>query len=388
MIPIHDDFLLSSSDQPIYNRIMINYSTDHRIILTLDTGGTNMVFGAMQRGEFIVEPLTLPAHADNLDLCLQTMVEGFRTIIDQLDERPAAISFAFPGPADYPNGIIGGQLLNFPAFREGVALGPYLKKKFSMPVYINNDGDLYAYGEALGGILPEINEMLDESGSRKRYRNLLGFTLGTGLGIGMVVNGELNRGDNSCIEMFSIPYLGHEGVFAEEGASIRAVKRVYGELSGNPDHGLEPVEIFEIAEGTREGDAEAAKGAFAQMGKVLGDTIAMTVSITDGLVVIGGGLAGAYKYMKDAMFETLRGKTHRLSGEEFNKLAAKVYDLDDPEELRQFLKGEQRSIKIYNSEIEVTYDPQKRIGVALSKIGANKAVSLGAYTFALHQLSR
>lgn len=367
---------------------MINYSTDPRIIMTLDTGGTNMVFGAMQRGEFIVEPLTLPAHADNLDLCLQNMVEGFRTIIDQLDERPAAISFAFPGPADYPNGIIGGQLLNFPAFREGVALGPYLKKKFSMPVYINNDGDLYAYGEALGGMLPEINEMLDESGSRKRYRNLLGFTLGTGLGIGMVVNGELNRGDNSCIEMFSIPFLGHEGVFAEEGASIRAVKRVYGELSGNPEHGLEPVDIFEIAEGRIEGDVEAAKGAFAQMGKVLGDTIAMTVSITDGLVVIGGGLAGAYKYMKDAMFETLRGNMHRLDGEPINKLASKVYDLDNPEEMRQFLKGEQKSIKIYNSEIEVTYDPQKRIGIGLSKIGANKAVSLGAYTFALHQLSR
>lgn len=367
---------------------MINYSTDHRIILTLDTGGTNMVFGAMQRGEFIVEPLTLPAHADDLDLCLQTIVKGFRTIIDQLDERPAAISFAFPGPADYPNGIIGGQLLNFPAFRDGVALGPYLKKKFSMPVYINNDGDLYAYGEALGGILPEINEKLDESGSRKRYRNLLGFTLGTGLGIGMVVNGELNRGDNSCIEMFSMPYRGHEDSFAEEGASIRAVKRVYGELSGNPGHSLEPVDIFEIAEGRLEGDVEAAKGAFAHMGQVLGDTIAITASVTDGLVVIGGGLAGAYKYMKEAMFKTLRAKVYRLNGEAIDRLASKVYDLDDPDELKQFLKGEQRSIKIYNSEIEVTYDPQKRIGIALSKIGANKAVSLGAYTFALHQLSR
>lgn len=367
---------------------MINYNTDTRTILTLDTGGTNMVFGAMRKGEFVVEPLTLPAYADDLDKCLSTMVEGFRTIIDQLDERPAAISFAFPGPADYPNGIIGGQLLNFPAFREGVALGPYLKKKFSMPVYINNDGDLYAYGEALGGLLPEINEMLDEAGSRKRYRNLIGFTLGTGLGIGTVINGHLNRGDNSCIEMFSIPYLGHDDVFAEEGASIRAIKRVYGELSGNPDHGLEPVDIYKIAEGTLEGDIEAAKGAFAQMGKVLGDTIAMTVSITDGLVVIGGGLAGAYKYMKDAMFKAIRGKAYRLNGESIDKLASKVYDLDDPEELKQFIKGEQRQIKIYNSEIEVTYDPQKRIGIAQSKIGANKAVSLGAYTFALTQLSR
>ena len=347
-----------------------------------------MVFGAMQRGEFIVEPLVLPAHADDLDLCLKTMVEGFRTIIDQLDERPAAISFAFPGPADYPNGIIGGQLLNFPAFREGVALGPYLKKKFSMPVYINNDGDLFAYGEALGGMLPEVNEMLDESGSRKRYKNLLGFTLGTGFGIGMVVNGQLNRGDNSCIEMFSMPYFGHDNVFAEEGISIRAVKRLYGEYSGNPDHGLEPLDIFNVAEGKLEGDAEAARKAFAHMGKVLGDTIALTVSITDGLVVIGGGLAGAYKYMKEAMFEVLRGKTHSLTGESFNRLASKVYDLDDPEELKLFLKGEQRNIKIYNSEIEVSYDPQKRIGISISKLGANKSVSLGAYAFALHQLSR
>ena len=367
---------------------MINYTTDPRIILTLDTGGTNMVFGAMQRGEFIVEPLTLPAYAGDLDLCLKTMVEGFRTIIDQLDERPAAISFAFPGPADYPNGIIGGQLLNFPAFRDGVALGPYLKKKFSMPVYINNDGDLYAYGEALGGLLPEVNEMLDEFGSKKRYKNLLGFTLGTGLGIGMVVNEQLNRGDNSCIEMFSIPYLGHDGVFAEEAISIRAVKRIYGELSGNPEHGLEPVQIFQIAEGTREGDVQAALGTFAQIGKALGDTIAMTVSITDGLVVIGGGLSGAYKYMKETMFEALRGKMYRISGEPIDKLASKVYDLDNADELRQFLKGEQKFIKIYNSEIEVPYDPQKRIGIALSKIGANKAVSLGAYAFALHQLSR
>ena len=367
---------------------MINYTTDPRIILTLDTGGTNMVFGAMQRGEFIVEPLTLPAYADDLDKCLSTMVEGFRAIIDQLDERPAAISFAFPGPADYPNGIIGGQLLNFPAFREGVALGPYLKKKFSMPVYINNDGDLFAYGEALGGLLPETNEMLDERGSRKQYKNLLGFTLGTGLGVGMVVNGQLNRGDNSCIEMFSIPYPGHPGVFAEEGVSIRAAKRIYGELSGNPEHGLEPKDIFEVAEGLKEGDQKAAKATFAQMGAALGEVIAMTVSITDGLVVIGGGLAGAYKYMKEAMFEALRGKTYRLNGEAIDKLASKVYDLDDPEQCRQFIKGEQRQIKIYNSEIEVSYDPQKRIGIALSKLGANKAVSLGAYTFALHQLSR
>ena len=79
---------------------------------------------------------------------------------------------------------------------------------------------------------------------------------------------------------------------------------------------------------------------------------------------------------------------HRLSGEPVEKLASKVYDLDDPEELKLFVRGERESIRIHNSELEVTYDPQKRIGISLSKLGANKAVSLGAYAFAIAQLSR
>ena len=150
---------------------MANYKTDSRIVLTLDAGGTNMVFSAMRGGEYIIDPITLPSNAKNLDLCLQTLVLGFSTIIDKLDEKPVAISFAFPGPADYPHGIIGGYLPNFPSFRDGVALGPFLEEKFGIPVYINNDGDLYAYGEALGGALPDVNARLAEAGSDKRFRS-------------------------------------------------------------------------------------------------------------------------------------------------------------------------------------------------------------------------
>ena len=91
--------------------------------------------------------------------------KGSRPSSTVCPEKPVAISFAFPGPADYPNGIIGGYLPNFPSFREGVALGPFLEAKFGIPVYINNDGDLFAYGEALGGALPEVNARLEALGS-------------------------------------------------------------------------------------------------------------------------------------------------------------------------------------------------------------------------------
>lgn len=299
-----------------------------------------------------------------------------------------AISFAFPGPADYPNGIIGGYLPNFPSFRDGVALGPFLEDKFGIPVYINNDGDLFGYGEALGGILPEVNEKLAAAGSSKRYKNLLGYTFGTGFGVGIVVNGELNRGDNSCVETFCLPHKKIQGVIVEDGVAVRAVKRVYSELSGTQDPKLEPKDIFDIAEGNREGNAQAAAQSFAEMGEVAGDAMATAVTLTDGLIVIGGGICAARKYIMPSLLASLRSKIHTLSGDTLNRVQMAVYDLDNDEEFAEFAKGGQRKLKVYGSDREVDYDPVKRIGVAISKQGASKAISIGAYTFALNELDK
>ncbi len=364
------------------------YSYDKRIVVTLDAGGTNFVFGAMQANEFIVEPLTVPSNAHDLDLCLRTMVDGFRQIIGRLDEQPAAISFAFPGPADYPNGIIGGYLPNFPSFRDGVALGPFLEMTFGIPVFINNDGDLFAYGEALGGALPEVNARLEKAGSPKRYHNLLGYTFGTGFGVGMVVDGRLNRGDNSCVETFCLRHKKMPEVIVEEGVAVRAVKRVYGELTGNPDHGLEPKDICEIADGKRAGDREAAKAAFAELGEIAGDAMATAVTLTDGLIVIGGGITAARKYIMPALLGELRSKMRTLGGDELDRVQMKVYDLDDEAEFAAFARGEMRPLQVYGSDRYVAYDPQKRVGVTISKLGASRAISVGAYAFALSMLDK
>lgn len=362
------------------------YSYDNRVVITLDAGGTNLVFGAMQANKFIVDPITLPSHAEDLDKCLATMVEGFQRVIDKLDEKPVAISFAFPGPADYPNGIIGGYLPNFPSFREGVVLGPFLEAKFGIPVFINNDGDLFAYGEALGGALPEVNARLEELGSSKKYGNLIGYTFGTGFGVGIVVDNRLNRGDNSCVETFCLRHKKMPDIIVEEGVAVRAVKRVYGEASGDVNHTFEPKDICEIADGTRPGDREAAKKAFAELGEIAGDAMATAVTLIDGLIVIGGGITAARKYIMPSLLRELRSKMHTLKGEELNRVQMQVYDLDNEEEFRQFAKGSQRPLKVYGTDRYVAYDPQKRIGVMISKLGASRAISVGAYAFALSQL--
>lgn len=362
------------------------YGYDKRVVITLDAGGTNFVFGAMMGNEPIIPPLTLPSNASNLDACMASLVAGFEQVIGSLREKPVAISFAFPGPADYPNGIIGGYLPNFPSFRDGVALKPFLEERFGIPVFINNDGDLYAYGEALGGMLPQINQRLKQAGSEKQFRNLIGYTLGTGFGIGIVVDGRLNLGDNSCVETFCLRNKRNPDIILEDGVSIRAVKRVYGELTGCADHGLEPKDICRIASGEREGDRMAAIRSFEEMGQIAGDAIATTAQLIDGLVVLGGGLTGAHPFFMPALLREMRGKINTFAGETLDRVQMRVYDLDDARQFEQFARGEQRKIKVYGSDKTVNYDPCKRIGVAISSIGASRAIALGAYAFALNKI--
>lgn len=362
------------------------YEYDNRVVITLDAGGTNLVFGAMQANKFIVDPITMPSNAHDLDKCLSTMVAGFQAVIDKLETKPVAISFAFPGPADYPNGIIGGFLPNFPSFRDGVALGPFLEYKFGIPVFINNDGDLFAYGEALSGVLPEVNAKLEAAGSSKKYKNLIGYTFGTGFGVGVVINNQLNRGDNSCVETFCLRHKKLPGVIVEDGVAIRAIKRVYAEASGDANPDLTPKDICEIADGKRPGDVEAAKKAFAELGEIAGDAMATAVTLTDGLIVIGGGITAARKYIMPSLLKELRGKMNTIVGEELNRVQMEVYDLDDEAQFAAFAKGRQQTLKVYGTDRYVAYDPHKRVGVAISKIGASGAISVGAYAFALNQL--
>lgn len=364
------------------------YKNDKRVVITLDAGGTNLVFGAMRGCEYIVDPITYPSESHNLDKCLATMVKGFSEIIAMLDEKPVAISFAFPGPADYPNGIIGGYLPNFPSFRDGVALGPFLEEQFGIPVYINNDGDLFAYGEALCGALPDINHRLAMAGSGKRYRNLLGYTFGTGFGVGIVVNGELNRGDNSCVETFCLPNKLYKKVIVEEGVAVRAIKRVYAELSGDTAHTFEPKDICMIAEGKLPGNVEAARGAFARFGETAGDAIAIAAQLIDGIIVIGGGITAARQFIMPSLLKELRDSFTTLGGDAVSRVQMQVFDLDSPDEFDSFAKGDPYRLRVHGSEKTVTYDRMKRIGVTISKLGASKAISAGAYSFALSQLDK
>lgn len=361
---------------------------DNRTVMTLDAGGTNFVFTAIREGKEIITPITLPAQSDNLNNCLTTIIAGFKQVMDSLDTAPVAISFAFPGPADYERGIIG-DLPNFSSFRGGIALKSLLEEEFGMPVFINNDGNLFAYGEALCGFLPNINRQLKEAGNPKQYKNLLGITLGTGFGAGVVIDGILLSGDNGC---GGDVWLGHNkkhtSLIAEESVSIRAVKRVYSELTNEPSDQLSPEDIFNIAEGTKEGNQAAALKSFEVLGEVLGNSLAQALNMVDGLVVIGGGVSGAIKYIMPSVIKELRSPHYTSKGEEILPIQSEVYDLTDEKDTALFLKNETCRVKVPFSDKEATYHFRKKTGIGISFLGTNRAISLGAYAFALQYLDK
>jgi len=364
----------------------MRHAGDPRLVLTLDAGGTNFVFSARRGGDEAVQPVSLPAHADDLPASLGALRAGFAEVLARGGGTAAAISFAFPGPADYPAGIIG-DLGNLPAYRGGVPIGPLLADAFGIPVFINNDGDLFALGEAIGGLLPWTNERLATAGSARRYRNLLGVTMGTGFGGGIVSDGRLHLGDNSAGgEIWLLRGKLDRAAPAEEGVSIRAVRRAYAAAAGIPlDQCPEPREIAAIARGEIDGDAAAARAAFARLGEAAGDALANAVTLVDGLIAIGGGLAGAAPLFFPALlgemnesFATPAGRVARLEVE--------ACDLEESASLERFLCPATQQVRVPGSERLVPYDPAKRIGVGLSRLGTSRAIALGAWAYALDAL--
>jgi len=363
----------------------IETSEDKRIVMTLDAGGTGLKFSAIRGNQLLVDPTSLPSEADNLDRCLSNIVDGFESVKQLLPEVPAAISFAFPGPADYPSGIVS-NVGNLPAFRGGVALGPFLEAKFGIPVFINNDGDLFAYGEAIAGLLPYVNRLLHQADSPKRYRNLFGLTLGTGLGGGIVRDGELLIGDNSNAgEAWLLRNKLDPTINAEEGASIRAVRRAYAVECGIPvEQAPEPKVIFDIGMGSAAGNRDAAIEAFRRLGEVASDVLAQTLTLVDGLVVIGGGIAGGWPLFLPPLVAAMNSTFEGTNGR--RRLVQRVFNLEVPEERNTFLRGEVREITVPGSTRKIQYDPLQRTAVGLSRLGTSEAVAIGAYAFALRRL--
>ena len=96
-----------------------------------------------------------------------------------------------------------------------------------------------------------------------------------------------------------------------------------------------------------------------------GSVLASALLLLDGIVVIGGGVSGASKYILPALLRELRGEVGMADGTRFSRLQKEVFNWENPEERDAFLESE-----------------QPRTVIALSRLGASRAIASGAYYFA------
>jgi glucokinase len=358
-----------------------------KTIFILDGGGTGFKYSAVRDYKEVMKPFTIPASGNSLEEILMKLVDGFGKVHDMCKTQPDAISFCFPGPADYENGIIG-DLENLPHFRNGVALKAMLEEIFKVPVFINNDGDLFTYGEAIGGFLPYVNQLLQKQKNPKQYRNLLGVTMGTGFGGGIVIDGQLLLGDNSASgEINRTRNFIYPETSVEDSVSIRAIRRVYArEADINAENCPEPHIIYKIALGESPGNKDAAIKAWDELAKAAADALANATTLIDGLVVIGGGLSGAYPVFLDKLVKYMNQSFTDIQGKLVDRMEIKAYNLESDEGMKAFASKTSSMIRVPLSEKEVWYDPDKKTGVGISRLGTSSAVAIGAYAFAMQKL--
>lgn len=361
------------------------------VVLVMWTDGVQLSFGAMAAGEPVCAPIRVPARCGSLTMFLGDVVDGLRTVASRLKEGRgvSAISVAFPGPADYAAGIIW-DVPNMPCFRGGVALGPMLEKMFSVPVFINNDGSLFALAESRAGALPYVNRLLSERGCRRRFSNLVGAAVGQGFGGGVVTGGRLLEGDNGCAgDMWCFPGVHDRSSVMESVASAPSLCRMYSDLCapGYARHESFGADyVYDVACGVTEGDMSAALSAFDAFGRAAGDALCYALNVVDGLVVVGGSMAGMSRFFMSSLVEEMNSVLLTRTREYVGRTQMRVFNLEDFGQREEFLSVSPVQLRIPGAGGFAECDPLRRSGVILGRLPAEAAVPLGAYIYAAGKL--
>jgi len=245
-----------------------------KAILGLDIGGTGIKGGVLVNGHLEdIRSIPTPAQ-ESKEFILDTIADFIKTY--ECHDF-IGIGIGIPGLVDTTNGIVIG-LANIPSFQH-VELKKFLTEKFQKPVFINNDANCFAIG-------------VHKYGVGKPFKNLVGITLGTGTGGGIVINGHLYSGSFSAAgEWCSAPYLDQN---YEYYCSGKFFQNFYQNKPKN------------LAKLALSGDSEAQK-AFDEFGHHLGELLKVILySLAPEAIILGGSIRKSFPLFKKSLYETLQ----------------------------------------------------------------------------------
>jgi glucokinase len=261
-------------------------------ILGIDLGGTNIRGGLVQGNDLsgiVSQKINSDGSAD------EVLDYLFHFTDSLLHQSVKAIGIGVPGLA--VNGIVY-DVVNIPSWKE-VPLQKLMEARYQIPVVINNDANCFALGEFYYG-------------KGKDYGSMIGLTIGTGLGAGIIINKKLYSGNNCGAGEFGM--IDYKDRSYEYYASGLFFQNVYG-ISGE--------EVFKRAS---HGDREALE-MYEELGTHLGNALKMILYATDvELIVLGGSVKDAFPYFSGAMQKSLSTFAYKRSVE---RLVIEVSELEN-----------------------------------------------------------
>lgn len=268
----------------------------------VDLGGTNLRIAAVTPGGERLDAVNLPTRlAAGPHAVLDDIAASIRTLIrNRGGAEPLGVGVGSPGPLELPLGVLHHPP-NLPGF-DGLNLRAELERRLDRPVQVDSDANLAAYGEYLLG-----------AGRAFAVQSLCMYTLGTGVGSGVILDGRIWHGmQGAAGESGHGPIL-PDGVLCACGArgclemyaSATAIVRRARELGVDPKtHAA--LTSSAVAALANEGDQRALQ-VFDEAGLALGLSLAHLVNALDlPLYVIGGGAAAAWPLFAPRMFSTVR----------------------------------------------------------------------------------
>ncbi len=243
-------------------------------VIGVDLGGTKVQAGRVVNSKIEEKYQTsVSANAQDEEIIVKEM---FETIEKVITKDVIAIGIGVPSLVDTEKGIVY-NVENIPSWKE-VHLKEKTEERFGIPVFINNDANCFALGEYYYG-------------KGRGVKHMVGLTIGTGLGSGIIINRKLYEGANcGAGEIGTVPYKDSN---IEDYTSGQFFKTKYGK------------DGKEIYEETLKGDKTALK-AFEELGKNLGVAIKIILSLYDPeAIILGGSISSAFNFFKVSMFKEL-----------------------------------------------------------------------------------
>lgn len=301
------------------------------VIAGVDVGGTYTKFGLVNRnGELLVDDFTKTDTSLSYQDFFENLCDRIALLKKEVDEPLVIRGIGLGAPsANYISGDIeSASNLSWPA---KIPVENILKSYTKLPVSISNDANAAAMGEMMFGVA-------------QGAKNFISVTLGTGLGSGIVINGNLltgvsghagELGHTMAVENGRPCACGKSGCLETYASAPGILKTVYELLSTskiksrfrNLKNDITPIAITEAAQN----DDPLALKAFDKTGEILGRQLAETVTLLNPeLIILSGGLANSgelilqptKKYMEESLINIYQGTVDIKLSEMSKKSAA------------------------------------------------------------------